>query len=239
MVGAKTYFNWSSGKDSALALYYLLQDKRYSVERLLISMNAHHNRVSMHGLRRELLEQQVEALAIPYTTIELPEEPSMTVYESVMKERVLNLQSSGFEYSAFGDIFLEDLKVYREQQLAPFGIQAVFPLWKKNTEELLNEFIDRGFKSILVCINADALDKSFAGRIIDKNFIADLPEGIDPCGENGEFHTYCYDGPVFKNPIPFKVGEKIYRQYKAPSNKVDNLSPGKNIGFWFCDLLPL
>jgi uncharacterized protein (TIGR00290 family) len=234
----KTYFNWSSGKDSALALYYLLQDKKYSVKHLLTSVNAHHNRVSMHGLRRELLKLQTAALNIPHSTIELPEEPSMAEYESSMKGTVLKLQQSGFKCAAFGDIFLEDLKVYREEQLAPYNIQANFPLWKKDTRQLLNEFSDLGFKAILVCINADILDESFAGRIIDKNFILDLPEGVDPCGENGEFHTFCYDGPIFKVPVQFTIGEKIYQEYKAPV-KDDNLSSQNNIRFYFCDLLPV
>jgi uncharacterized protein (TIGR00290 family) len=239
---SKTYLNWSSGKDSALALYYLLQDKNYSIEHLLTSINAYHNRVSMHGLRRELLLQQINALGIPYSTIELPEQPSMTEYETLMKKTVLDLQQQGFEYAAFGDIFLEDLRIYREQQLAAFNIKTIFPLWKKDTKQLLNEFIGLGFKAILVCIKADLLDSSFAGRIIDKDFINDLPPDIDVCGENGEFHTFCFDGPIFKEPIQFIIGKKKYREYEAPKNKEDAcfLSPQKNnMGFWFCDLLPV
>lgn len=236
----KTYFNWSTGKDSALALHYLLQDKKYNVEHLLTSINAYHDRVSMHGLRRELLVQQINALGITNSTIELPEQPSMPEYEGLMKEAVTGLQERGFVCAGFGDIFLEDLKQYREQQLAPYGIKAVFPLWKKDTKELLHEFINLGFKAILVCINSDLLDISFAGRIIDEAFINDLPPGVDPCGENGEFHTFCFDGPVFKQPIPFIIGEKTYREYKAPINAKDD-SPSatqkSDIGFWFCDLL--
>lgn len=238
----KTYFNWSTGKDSALALHYLLQDKDYSVEHLLTSINAHHNRVSMHGLRRELLLEQVGALGIPNSTIELPEQPSMTEYEDLMKQGVTRLQGNGFECAAFGDIFLEDLKQYREQQLAAFNIKTAFPLWKKDTRELLNDFIELGFKAIVVCIKSDLLDVSFAGRIIDEDFIHDLPPGVDACGENGEFHTFCYDGPLFKKPVPFVVGEKIYREYNAPSDTAASWSspPQKyNMGFWFCDLLPV
>lgn len=237
----KTYFNWSTGKDSALALHYLLQDKKYSVEHLLTSINAYYDRVSMHGLRRELLLQQINALGIPNSTIELPEQPSMAEYEGMMKQAVTQLQEKGFECAGFGDIFPEDLKQYREQQLAPFNIKTVFPLWKKNSKELLNEFIDLGFKAILVCINSDLLDISFAGRIIDENFISDLPPGVDPCGENGEFHTFCFDGPIFKNPIPFVIGEKTCKKYKAPVNTKDDSSSQtqkSDMGFWFCDLLP-
>ena len=191
-----------------MALYYLLQDKNYSIEHLLTSVNARHDRVSMHGLRRELLQQQTEALGIPGSTIELPEQPSMPEYENMMKLAVTQLQENGFECAAFGDIFLEDLKQYREKQLAAFNIKTVFPLWKNDTRQLLNDFIELGFKAIVVCIKSDLLDVSFAGRLINKNFVRDLPPGVDSCGENGEFHTFCYNGPLFKNPVPFVIGEK-------------------------------
>jgi uncharacterized protein (TIGR00290 family) len=224
----KTYFNWSSGKDSALALHYLLQDEKYSVDYLLTSVNAHHKRVSMHGLRIELLQQQLNAIGIPNGTVELPEHPTNAEYEKLMTEKVKQLKADGFEYAAFGDIFLEDLKKYREQQLQPLNIKTLFPLWKKNTKELINEFIDLGFKTVVVCVNAALLDKSYAGRIIDKDFINDLPQGIDPCGENGEFHTFCFDGSVFKYPIKFSIGETVFKEYD---------SSGIKSGFWFCDLL--
>jgi uncharacterized protein (TIGR00290 family) len=234
----KTYFNWSTGKDSALALYYLLQDKNYDVAHLLTSVNKQHDRVSMHGLRRALLQQQISALDIPYSTIELPEEPSMVEYETIMQQAVSGLQQQGFNCAAFGDIFLEDLKKYREEKLASLNIKTVFPLWKKDTKELLTEFIQLGFKAILVCINADLLDPAFAGRIIDEHFIKDLPPHVDVCGENGEFHTFCFDGPIFQKPISFEIGEKVYRTYNATASNTDpSVHPQKNdIGFWFCDL---
>ena len=144
----KTYFNWSSGKDSALALYLLLQDDRFSVEELITTINSHYNRVSMHGLRKELLLAQTDALNIPASVIELPEMPSMTVYEQKMLETVSRLKKDGFTHTAFGDIFLEDLRAYREQQLAKQNLKAVFPIWKRDTKELLNEFLDLGFKTI-------------------------------------------------------------------------------------------
>ena len=230
MAALKTYFNWSTGKDSALALYYLLRDKNYSIEHLLTSVNAHHDRVSMHGLRRKLLELQISALEIPHGTIELPEQPSMEEYETLMTRTVQHLKEQGFECAAFGDIFLEDLKQYREKQLSAFAIQTVFPLWKKDTTGLLKEFLSLGFKAIIVCVNAEVLDQSFAGRIIDEHFINDLPPGVDPCGEHGEFHSFCFDGPIFKNPMPFAVGTTIYREYKSPNTQ-------EKTGFWFCDLL--
>lgn len=226
----KTYFNWSSGKDSALALYYLLQDSSYSIDCLLTSVNAHYDRVSMHGLRRELLQQQVEAIGIPSVTIELPEQPTNIQYESLMKETVAKLLADGYRCTAFGDIFLEDLKAYREKQLEPYGIQTVFPLWKKDSKALLTQFIDLGFKAITVCVDGSKLDSSFAGRIIDHDFIAALPEGVDICGENGEFHTFCFDGPYFNQPLAFTKGETVMREYDTNGFKTQ---------FWFCDLLPL
>ncbi|QNK63379.1 adenine nucleotide alpha hydrolase [Pedobacter sp. PAMC26386] len=236
----KTYFNWSTGKDSALALHYLLKDKNYNIEHLLTSVNRQHNRVSMHGLRRELLQEQIKSLNLPYSTIELPEQPSMQEYEGLMEKEVSQLQQQGFTHAAFGDIFLEDLRKYREQQLSALNVKAVFPLWKKDTRQLLTEFIDLGFKSILICVKSDLLDSAFAGRIIDKDFIKDLPPNVDVCGENGEFHTFCFDGPIFKNPIPFEVGEKVYREYKTPKSDSCSTEPVKsNSGFWFCDLLPV
>jgi len=228
----KTYFNWSSGKDSAMALHLLQQDRNYSVEKLLTSVNAHHNRVSMHGLRRELLQQQVAQLGLPATTIEMPEQPDMAVYEQQMINAVSRLKEEGFTHAAFGDIFLEDLRRYREEQLAKFDFKALFPIWKRDTRGLMRYFIENGFQAVTVCVNATLLDESFVGRLLDENFLNDLPPNVDPCGENGEFHTFCFNGPVFKNAIPFTIGEKIYREYDTPN------AEGQKTGFWFCDLLP-
>lgn len=234
----KTYFNWSSGKDSALALHYLLQDKHYSVEELITTVNSHYNRVSMHGLRKELLFAQTKALDIPANIIELPEQPTMEVYEQKMLETVNSLKNKGFTHSAFGDIFLEDLKMYRESQLARQNLKTVFPLWKKNTKSLINEFLDLGFKTIIVCANAKYFGEDFVGKIIDKNFIDELPDNVDPCGENGEFHTFCFDGPIFKQPINFTVGEKVYREYNSPKTDDDSVCKNEKSGFWYCDLIP-
>lgn len=239
----KTYFNWSSGKDAALALHYLLNDKDYSVEQLITTVNTSYNRVSMHGLRKELLLQQADAIGIPHSIIGLPESPSMEEYEITMNENIRLLTQNNFECAAYGDIFLEDIRKYRETQLAPFNIKSVFPLWKKDTRELMKEFIDTGFKAIVICVDAGLLDISFTGRLIDETFINDLPPNVDICGENGEFHTFCFDGPIFKNPVDFTIGENIYREYKAPQKEGDSIlqqSDSTNrFGFWFCDLLPI
>ncbi len=233
----KTYFNWSTGKDASLALYHLQNETQYPVDKLITTVNAHHNRVSMHGLRRELLVQQVQAIGLPLTTLELPEQPSMEVYNNKMEGLLADLKREGYTHAGFGDIFLEDLREFREKQLASFNIQCCFPLWKKNTRDLIHEFLDLGFRAIVICIKADLLDSSFVGREIDENFLQDLPGNVDPCGENGEFHTFCFDGPLFNKPINFTVGEKVYREYKSPKDEKDSKT-SINMGFWFCDLIP-
>lgn len=233
----KTYFNWSTGKDAALAFYYLKKEGLLQIDILLTSINAYHNRVSMHGLRRELLEQQAQYIGLPLKTIELPEQPTMEEYNNLMIKTIEGLKAEGYANCGFGDINLEDLKAYREQQLKPYQIKCHFPLWKKDTRAIISEFIKLGFKAIVICIKSDLLDQSFIGREIDESFINDLPHNVDSCGENGEFHTFCYDGPIFKKPIPFTIGDKVYREYKNP--KKDNESHSKDtIGFWFCDLIP-
>ncbi|TYA92222.1 Dph6-related ATP pyrophosphatase [Seonamhaeicola marinus] len=239
MTKHKTYFNWSSGKDSALALYHLLQDKNYTVDELITTVNSHYSRVSMHGLRNALLQAQTEAIGINSSFIELPEMPDMATYENIMSKTVSRLKNEGFTHTAFGDIFLEDLRKYREDQLSKQGFKAVFPIWKRDTKELLNEFLDLGFKTIIVCANSKFFNEDFVGTIIDKDFINNLPEGVDPCGENGEFHTFCFDGPIFKQPVTFSIGEKIYREYKNP-NTDDSVcnSDANKYGVWYCDLIP-
>ena len=237
----KAFFNWSGGKDSALALYHAQKDKHFSIEKLLTNINGKHRRISMHGVREELLELQAEAIGLPLQKIVLPEEPSMQEYENKMKDVVEALQREKFTHGFFGDIFLEDLKKYREEQLSKVNISCVFPLWKRDTVELIHEFIGLGFKTILVCTEADLLPQEFAGRIIDKDFLKDLPKNVDACGENGEFHTFVFDGPIFKKPVPITVGEKVFREYKAPKDEKDNCfinKPATAMGFWFCDLLP-
>jgi uncharacterized protein (TIGR00290 family) len=237
----KAYINWSGGKDSSLALYHTLNDKNYSVEKLLTNVSGEYQRISMHGVREELLEQQATAIGIPLQKLVLTDQPSMIEYEEHMMRTMNQLQQERFTHSVFGDIFLEDLKIYRESQLTKVGMTAVFPLWKRNTTELIHEFIDLGFKTIVVCVNEKYLDKSFCGRIINEDFIRDLPENVDVCGENDEFHTFVFDGPIFNNPIAFAKGEIIYRKYAAPKQQSDNcFQPAvvEDYGFYFCDLLP-
>ncbi|MCJ7933570.1 MAG: diphthine--ammonia ligase [Chryseobacterium sp.] len=231
----KALFNWSSGKDSALALYKMLQEDRYEVSTLLTSINKEFQRISMHGVHVSLLEQQASALGIPLVKMELPKEPSMEEYQEIMNTTMSEIQAQGITHSIFGDIFLEDLRTYREEQLNAIGMKAVFPLWKKDTSALIHEFLDLGFKTIVTCVNGTYLDKSFAGRIIDHDFINDLPENVDPCGENGEFHTFTFDGPVFKNPIRFEIGETVKKTYPKP--KTEPEEEDSEYIFWFSDLV--
>lgn len=234
----KAYMNWSGGKDSSLCLYRILQQKQYSVDCLLTSVNATYNRISMHGVRRELLEAQSHALGIDLNTIELPEQPSMQQYESELLQKISSLKNKGYTHSIFGDIFLEDLRQYREQQLQQAGITAVFPLWKIPTSQLMQEFLSAGFQAVVVCVNEQFLDKSFCGRLIDESFVRDLPANVDICGENGEYHSYVFNGPVFKHPIHYSRGEIIYRRYDAPLSVSTDMDKPSQYGFYFCDLLP-
>jgi len=233
----KAFFNWSGGKDSALALYYAQKTSNYSIEKLLTNINGKHRRISMHGVREALLEKQAKAIGIPLQKVLLPEQPSMQQYEQLVKQNLEQLKKENFTHSVFGDIFLEDLKKYREHQLASVGITAVFPLWERNTKQLLHEFMDLGFKTIVVCIKTELLPKEFAGRIIDKDFLRDLPGNVDPCGENGEFHSFVFDGPIFSKPVNFKKGEVIYKEY--PSPKTSDATPANSTtGFYFQELIP-
>lgn len=231
----KAIFNWSSGKDSALALHKTLQENKFEVTSLLTSINKEFQRISMHGVHVSLLEKQAESLGLNLIKMELPKEPSMEEYREIMSKTMNEIQSQGVTHSIFGDIFLEDLRKYREDQLQAIGMKSIFPLWKIDTTDLIHEFLDLGFKTIVTCVNETYLDKSFAGRIIDKDFIKNLPENVDPCGENGEFHTFTFDGPIFKNPIDFEIGKTVKKTYPKPKSN-DNDKEAEYV-FWFCDLI--
>lgn len=237
----KVILNWSGGKDSALCLYKIKKENSYDVLTLLTSVSKKHQRISMHGVRVELLKLQAKSLGLPLRIMEMPETPTMQAYETVMNTMMQQLKNEGAELSVFGDIFLEDLRAYRETQLQKIGMKAIFPLWKRPSYDVLNEFLDLGFKTIIICVNEKFLDKSFAGRIIDKEFIKELPANVDVCGENGEFHTFVFDGPIFKNPILFDIGEIVHKKYSVTdADATDSCNNGKpfDTGFWYCDLLP-
>lgn len=223
-------FNWSGGKDSMLALHQVLSDKQYDVRHLLTTVNERYNRVSMHGVRQSLLVKQAESLGIPLHQVSLPDSPEMGDYERLMEMHMAKLKIEGMTHSIFGDIFLEDLRVYRERKLSGMGFSAVFPLWKRDTKEILREFIGLGYRTLVVCTQENLGE--FCGRVIDEVFIKDLPAGIDTCGENGEFHTFVFDGPLFSCPVEFSLGEKIFRTFPSPSG-----SNAPELGYWYLDLI--
>jgi uncharacterized protein (TIGR00290 family) len=203
--------SWSTGKDSAWALYRLLDDPRYEVVGLFSSMNEKHNRVSMHAVRRRLARLQAEAAGLPLTFIELPDPCSNDTCDRIMGDFVTAREAEGIECMAFGDLFLEDVRAYREGQLADTGIDVVLPLWGKPTPELALEMVAAGLKAVVTCVNPDVLDASFVGRQYDAAFLDDLPDNVDPCGENGEFHTFVYAGPMFSRALPVEVGDIVER----------------------------
>jgi uncharacterized protein (TIGR00290 family) len=204
-------FCWSGGKDSALALHTLLQQNEMRIAALLTTVTEGYDRISMHGVRRELLQRQAESLRLPQHEVFIPPQCVNPIYEARMEEALLFYFKQGIRRVAFGDIFLEDLRLYREKNLARVAMQALFPIWKRNTRELIREFHAAQFRSVAVCIDSRVLDPSFAGRELDASFFADLPPGVDPCGENGEFHTFVFDGPIFSRPIDFTLGEVVQR----------------------------
>jgi len=220
-VAEPVLFCWSGGKDSCLALHELRREPLREVAALLTTVTETYDRISMHGVRRELLERQAAALGLPLEIVTIPPKCANTDYEARMEAALLKWKERGVSLVAFGDIFLEDLRAYREGNLARAGMQAVFPIWKRPTRELATEFISLGFRAVTVCVDPRVLDDSFVGREINEKFLAELPVGIDPCGENGEFHSFVYDGPGFSERVEFTLGEKVLRD-----------------GFYFRDLVP-
>jgi uncharacterized protein (TIGR00290 family) len=214
-------FCWSGGKDSAMALHAIQAARKHRVTALLTTVTEEYDRISMHGVRRVLLERQATSIGLPLHAVLIPPQCVNVIYEERMKQALTENLARGVRRVAFGDIFLEDLRVYRERSLALLGMEALFPVWKRDTRELARDFVRLGFRAIAVCIDPRVLDPSFAGRELDESFFADLPAGVDPCGENGEFHTFVFDGPIFQQPIRVAIGEKVTRD-----------------GFCFCDLLP-
>ncbi|RWY54299.1 Dph6-related ATP pyrophosphatase [Mucilaginibacter gilvus] len=231
-------FNWSGGKDSALALYHCLQNPDLDIRYLVTTINDAADRISMHGVRTELLLRQAEEIGLPLYQIRLPEMPGMQEYDAAMRRHLAHFKSEGISHSVFGDIFLEDLKNYRDARLAEVGMTGIYPLWKRDTHELIGEFLGLGFGTVIACVR-ERLEK-FVGREMGEELIAGLPDGVDVCGENGEFHTFTFKGPIFKNDIRYKTGVKVFKEYKAPKNNDDNCvinTDTKPDGFWYQDLM--
>jgi uncharacterized protein (TIGR00290 family) len=198
--------SWSGGKDSALALHALRQTPGVEVAGLLTTVTEEFDRISMHGVRRVLLERQAEAAGLSLHIVSIPPVCTNEIYEERMGAALAPLRQRGIRRVAFGDLFLEDIRAYREVKLAGAGMEALFPIWGRDTAELAREFIAQGFAAVLVCVDTQALDASFAGRAFDEPLLRDLPPGIDPCGENGEFHTFVHAGPIFRGTIAFRRG---------------------------------
>lgn len=236
MIKPKAIFCWSGGKDSAYCLHKVLSEQLFDVEYLLTTVNETHKRISMHGVRVELLEKQAESIGIKLLKVNVSEGTN-SEYERQMELTLLKAKSEGIQHVIFGDIFLEDLREYREQNMAKIGMHCVFPIWKLNTKWLMHDFIAKKFKTITCCINDGYLDKTWLGKEFDNIFVEQLPANVDSCGENGEFHTFCYDGPVFKNKIRFRIGDKIYKELELKTDEIC-VSPINTKGFWFCDLIP-
>lgn len=226
----KAIFNWSGGKDSAFALGEVLKNKEYDISFLMTSIGKENRRVSMHGIHESLMLEQAEAIGLPITFLELPEQPDMETYETYLTSLMLKAKEQGIEDSIFGDIFLEDLRAYREKQLQQIGFKAIFPLWKKDTKTLIQEFIAQGYKTIISAVDASKLSKDFVGEVITKELIKELPKNVDPCGENGEFHSFVIDAPYFKFPLEIKTEEAILKKYH-------NDNPEISTEFWFCPIL--
>ncbi len=218
----KVLVSWSGGKDCAYALDTYLGGHHPEVLALLTTVTEGYDRISMHGVRRALVQSQAAALGLPLDEILIPQQCSNEQYEQLMGSAMGKYANLGVTGVVFGDLFLEDVRKYREEKLAALGMKAIFPIWGIPTHELAPALIDRGFKAVVACVDTAAIDGEFVGREFDERFLADLPAGADPCGENGEFHTFVYDGPPFSNAIAFRRGEKILRERR----------------FYYCDLVP-
>ncbi len=217
----RVLLSWSSGKDCAWALHVLRQNSEYEIAGLLTTFNQEFDRVALHGVRRQLVEQQADAAGLPLWTIPLPWPCSNEQYEALMAQACADAIQRGIDAIAFGDLFLEDIRAYREQQLSGTRLEPLFPLWKFPTQELAKKMIESGLRAILTCVDTKKLSPGFAGRRFDENLLRERSEEIDPCGENGEFHTFAYAGPMFSREIGIALGEMVIRD-----------------GFAFADLLP-
>jgi uncharacterized protein (TIGR00290 family) len=214
--------SWSGGKDSCLALHEIQKTSNIRVEALLTTVTRDFDRISMHGVRRVLLERQAESLGLPLHQIVISRGAGNDEFEQRMQEAFAGYRDRGIDSVVFGDLFLRDIRAYRERFLARCHMTGLFPVWGRDTTQFIRDFIALGFKAVIVCVDPAQLDPLFSGRMIDEKFLADLPSGVDPCGENGEFHTFVFDGPSFRKPVNFSIGEIVCRD-----------------SFWFCDLVPV
>ena len=221
-VKERVVLSWSGGKDSTMAAYHLLASHKYEITALWTTVTEGFDRISMHGVRRELLEQQAASLGIPLQMMMIPKDCTNEIYEARMRETLGHFKTQGITKVAFGDLFLEDVRKYRDERLAQVGMSGLYPIWMRDTDELVRTFIGLGFRALLACVDTEAIDAAFAGREIDESLLADLPESADPCGEYGEYHSFVYAGPIFKRVIACKAGAAVRRTPR----------------FNYCDILP-
>ncbi|MHC4365435.1 MAG: Dph6-related ATP pyrophosphatase [Planctomycetota bacterium] len=214
---------WSGGKDSALALWEIARDERYEIAALLTTVTEDYDRISMHGVRRILLERQAQSLGYPLEKVFISKGACDEEYESKMQMVLEKYMRAGVSSVVFGDIFLEDVRKYREEKLSKIGMKAIFPMWQSDTTELAHRFIESGFKAVITCVDSNVLDRKFVGRAFDEQFLSELPSTVDPCGENGEFHSFVYDGPIFRERVSHTIGEVVLRENR----------------FYYCDLCPV
>ena len=200
------HISWSGGKDSAFALHTLRSSPDFEPVGLLTTLTEDYDRISIHGVRRELLEKQAEAAGLPLRTVLIPKDCTNAIYEERLSSALREIKSQGIHHIAFGDLFLEDIRAYREKQMAALGLEPVFPIWGIDTTDLAHDLIRLGFQAVLVCVDTDVLDPVFAGRPFDEDLLRDLPADVDLCGENGEFHTFVHAGPIFREPVAIELG---------------------------------
>ena len=218
----KALLSWSGGKDSSLSYYVGGQSGDYEISGLLTTVTEDYQRISMHGVRRDLLQRQARAMKLPLYEVMIPKQASNEIYEEKTRQMLLELRDrEKISKVVFGDLFLQDIRVYREKFLVKLGLGCEFPVWGRNTKELAYYFIEKGFKAIICCVDPRKIGSEFCGREYDSKFLSELPQKVDPCGENGEFHTFVYDGPIFQSKINVKVGVIVERD-----------------GFYFADILP-
>ena len=215
------WMSWSSGKDSTFALHVARPDPDVEVAGPLVTLNAEADRVAMHAVRRTLVERQAERLGLPLHVVEIPSPCPNETYERKMSEAMATATADGVDAVIFGDLFLPDVRAYREEKLAGIGVRPLFPLWQRPTVALASEMVEAGVRAVVTCVDPSQLSKEFVGRPFDADFLAELPPGVDPCGERGEFHTFVWDAPGFRAPIAVETGEVVERD-----------------GFVFCDVLP-
>jgi uncharacterized protein (TIGR00290 family) len=217
----RALLSWSGGKDSCLALWELCRAGDWRVEALLTTVTRDYDRISMHGVRCALLQRQAVSLGLPLQQVQISKGADNAEYEARLGQALAQHRARGIDHVAFGDLFLEDIRAYRQRLLATHGMHGLYPVWGRDTRQLIREFIALGFRSVVVCVDPAKLDPRFVGRFIDAQFLDELPEGVDPCGENGEFHTFVFDGPLFAESVRFSIGAAVCRD-----------------SFWFCDLVP-